>query len=57
MAVLVELSDRDSLVKSVSTSLNGKVVSQYATLLAPLVVDAVNNNDYTPKQKHDKEQH
>ncbi|XP_012857017.1 PREDICTED: LOW QUALITY PROTEIN: T-complex protein 1 subunit delta [Erythranthe guttata] len=41
MAVPVELSDRDSLVKSASTSLNSKVVSQYSTLLAPLAVDAV----------------
>ncbi|KAH9802157.1 T-complex protein 1 subunit delta [Citrus sinensis] len=41
MAVPVELSDRDSLVKSASTSLNSKVVSQYSTLLAPLAVDSV----------------
>ncbi|PIA33457.1 hypothetical protein AQUCO_04100113v1 [Aquilegia coerulea] len=41
MAVPVELSDRDSLVKSASTSLNSKVVSQYSSLLAPLAVDAV----------------
>ncbi|KAL5706373.1 T-complex protein 1 subunit delta [Ranunculus cassubicifolius] len=41
MAVPVELSDRDSLVKSASTSLNSKVVSQYSTLLAPLAVDVV----------------
>ncbi|CAH8260918.1 unnamed protein product [Arabidopsis lyrata] len=41
MASPVELTDRDSLVKSASTSLNSKVVSQYSTLLAPLAVDAV----------------
>ncbi|KDP46998.1 hypothetical protein JCGZ_02434 [Jatropha curcas] len=41
MAVPVELSDRESLIKSASTSLNSKVVSQYSTLLAPLAVDAV----------------
>ncbi|VFQ87191.1 unnamed protein product [Cuscuta campestris] len=41
MAIPVELSDRDSLVKSASTALNSKVVSQYSTLLAPLAVDAV----------------
>ncbi|XP_075505075.1 T-complex protein 1 subunit delta [Primulina tabacum] len=41
MAVPIELTDRDSLVKSASTSLNSKVVSQYSTLLAPLAVDAV----------------
>lgn len=41
MAVPLELSDRDSLVKSAATSLNSKVVSQYSSLLAPLAVDAV----------------
>ncbi|KAM0907210.1 hypothetical protein ACQ4PT_016289 [Festuca glaucescens] len=40
MAIPVELSDRDSLVKSASTALNSKVVSQYSSLLAPLAVDA-----------------
>ncbi|KAL2347198.1 hypothetical protein Fmac_001198 [Flemingia macrophylla] len=35
------LSDRDSLVKSASTSFNSNIVSQYSTLLAPLAVDAV----------------
>ncbi|KAJ4838971.1 T-complex protein 1 subunit delta [Turnera subulata] len=41
MAKPVELTDRDALVRSASTSLNSKVVSQYSTLLAPLAVDAV----------------
>lgn len=41
MSVPVELSDHDSLIKSASTSLNSKVVSQYSSLLAPLAVDAV----------------
>ncbi|KAJ6794205.1 putative T-complex protein 1 subunit delta [Iris pallida] len=41
MSVPVELSDRESLVKSAATSLNSKVVSQYSSLLAPLAVDAV----------------
>ncbi|XP_039143354.1 T-complex protein 1 subunit delta [Dioscorea cayenensis subsp. rotundata] len=41
MAIPVELSDRESLVKSAATSLNSKVVSQYSSLLAPLAVDAV----------------
>ncbi|KAF6176540.1 hypothetical protein GIB67_007923 [Kingdonia uniflora] len=41
MAVPVELSDCDSLVKSSSTSLYSKVVSQYSTLLAPFAVDVV----------------
>ncbi|KAG6548324.1 hypothetical protein Mapa_010190 [Marchantia paleacea] len=43
MAVPVELTDRDALIKSASTSLNSKVVSQYSSLLAPLAVDAVLN--------------
>ncbi|XP_068641047.1 T-complex protein 1 subunit delta-like [Aristolochia californica] len=41
MAVPLELSDRDALLKAAATSLNSKVVSQYSTLLAPLAVDAV----------------
>lgn len=41
MAKPVELSDRESLIKSASTSLNSKVVSQQSSLLAPLAVDAV----------------
>ncbi|KAF7086500.1 hypothetical protein CFC21_089786 [Triticum aestivum] len=41
MAIPIELTDRDSLVKSASTALNSKVVSQYSGLLAPLAVDAV----------------
>lgn len=41
MAIPIELTDRESLVKSASTSLNSKVVSQQSSLLAPLSVDAV----------------
>ncbi|RRT84094.1 hypothetical protein BHE74_00001538 [Ensete ventricosum] len=41
MAIPLELSDRDALIKSAATSLNSKVVSQYSSLLAPLAVDAV----------------
>ncbi|CAA6671407.1 unnamed protein product [Spirodela intermedia] len=41
MSVPLELSDRESLVKSAATSLNSKVVSQYSSLLAPLAVDSV----------------
>ncbi|CAF1057092.1 unnamed protein product [Brachionus calyciflorus] len=37
----VELTDRQSLLKSASTSLNSKVVSQYSNLLSPIAVDAV----------------
>uniref|UniRef100_A0A6B2ELU9 T-complex protein 1 subunit delta n=1 Tax=Phlebotomus kandelakii TaxID=1109342 RepID=A0A6B2ELU9_9DIPT len=41
MSIPVEVGDHESLVKSASTSLNSKVVSQYSGLLAPLAVDAV----------------
>lgn len=41
ISVPIELTDRDQLVKCASTSLNSKVVSQYAPQLAPMVVDAV----------------
>lgn len=41
MSVQIELSDRESLVKIASTSLNSKVVSQQSGLLAPIAVDAV----------------
>uniref|UniRef100_H2ZFR1 T-complex protein 1 subunit delta n=1 Tax=Ciona savignyi TaxID=51511 RepID=H2ZFR1_CIOSA len=37
----IELTDRSILLKSASTSLNSKVVSQYAGLLGPMSVDAV----------------
>lgn len=37
----IELSDRDTLIKSASTSLNSKVVSQHSSQLAPIAVDAV----------------
>eukprot|EP00386_Alphamonas_edax_P009013 GDKI01029623.1.p2 GENE.GDKI01029623.1~~GDKI01029623.1.p2 ORF type:complete len:182 (+),score=76.21 GDKI01029623.1:42-587(+) len=41
MSVQVDLNDRESLIKSASTSLNSKVVSQSSALLAPMAVDAV----------------
>jgi len=41
MSQPVELNDRESLLKSASTSLNSKVVSQYSSVLSPIVVDAV----------------
>ncbi|OMP09557.1 Chaperonin Cpn60/TCP-1 [Corchorus olitorius] len=41
MAVPLKLSDRKCLIKSASTSLNSKVVSQYSTLLGPLAIDSV----------------
>ncbi|KAJ4770346.1 T-complex protein 1 subunit delta [Rhynchospora pubera] len=41
IAIPVDLSDRDTLIKSASTALNSKVVSNYSSLLSPLAVDAV----------------
>eukprot|EP01135_Chromosphaera_perkinsii_P001281 Nk52_evm8s164 gene=Nk52_evmTU8s164 len=41
MSIKLDLNDRTSLLKSASTSLNSKVVSQYSSLLAPIAVDAV----------------
>uniref|UniRef100_A0A8C5XQW1 T-complex protein 1 subunit delta n=1 Tax=Microcebus murinus TaxID=30608 RepID=A0A8C5XQW1_MICMU len=37
----VELSDRETLLNSATTSLNSKVVSQYSSLLSPMSVNAV----------------
>uniref|UniRef100_A0A224XN34 T-complex protein 1 subunit delta n=1 Tax=Panstrongylus lignarius TaxID=156445 RepID=A0A224XN34_9HEMI len=41
MSVPVQLTDKESLIKSASTALNSKVVSQHSTSLAPLAVHAV----------------
>ncbi|CAI8016080.1 T-complex protein 1 subunit delta [Geodia barretti] len=41
MSSPLSLSDRESLLKSATTSLNSKVVSQYSSQLAPIAVDAV----------------
>jgi len=41
MATKLDLSDRESLLKSAVTSLSSKVVSQYSYLLAPIAVDAI----------------
>ena len=41
MSVPVDLNDRESLIKAASTSLNSKVISNNASLLAPLAVDAM----------------
>jgi len=41
MSTKVELSDRESLLRAASTSLNSKIVSQYSNLLGPIAVDAV----------------
>jgi len=37
----LELSDRESLLKASTTSLNSKIVSQYSSLLSPIAVDSV----------------
>ncbi|CAG9460412.1 unnamed protein product [Pedinophyceae sp. YPF-701] len=41
MAKPIDLTDRDSFLKSASTSLNSKVVSQFSPILSPMAVDAV----------------
>ncbi|CAL1526764.1 unnamed protein product [Lymnaea stagnalis] len=41
MVTPLDLADRESLLKSASTSLNSKVVSQYSSILSPIAVDAV----------------
>jgi len=41
MSTPVELTDRESLLQSATTSLNSKVVSQYSNILSPTCVDAV----------------
>ena len=41
IATPIQLDNREQLVKSASTSLNSKVVSQHSSSLAPLAVDAV----------------
>lgn len=41
MSQPIELTDRETLIKSASTSLNSKVVSQHSSQLAPIAVDAV----------------
>jgi T-complex protein 1 subunit delta len=51
MSIKVDLSDRESLIKSAKTSLSSKVVSQHSEILAPLAVDAIlriiDSNDAT----------
>jgi T-complex protein 1 subunit delta len=41
MSIPVALTDRETLIRCARTSLQSKVVSQYADLLAPMAVDAV----------------
>lgn len=41
IAIPVDLSDREALLKAANTSLSSKVVSQYSDLLSPMAVDSV----------------
>ncbi|KAJ3013939.1 UNVERIFIED_CONTAM: T-complex protein 1 subunit delta [Siphonaria sp. JEL0065] len=41
MSTRLDLNDRESLLKSATTSLSSKIVSQYSSLLAPIAVDSV----------------
>mmetsp|Transcript_9756 Transcript_9756/g.24811 ORF Transcript_9756/g.24811 Transcript_9756/m.24811 type:complete len:531 (-) Transcript_9756:164-1756(-) len=41
IAMDVDLSDKDALIKAATTSLSSKVVSQYSSLLSPMAVDSV----------------
>ncbi|RIA91986.1 T-complex protein 1 subunit delta [Glomus cerebriforme] len=41
MSTQIDLSDKNSLLRAASTSLNSKIVSQYSGLLAPIAVEAV----------------
>ncbi|KAJ2152165.1 T-complex protein 1 subunit delta [Coemansia sp. RSA 637] len=41
ISIPVDLEDRESLLKSATTSLSSKVVAQYSSVLAPIVVDSV----------------
>lgn len=51
MSYPVDLTDRDSLLKSANTSLNSKIVSQYSSVLAPIAVDSV-LNIINPEKDH-----
>jgi len=41
MSIPVDMNDRETLIKSATTSLSSKVVSQYSSLLSPISVDSV----------------
>ncbi|KAJ3149133.1 T-complex protein 1 subunit delta [Irineochytrium annulatum] len=41
MSIKLDLNDRESLLKSATTSLSSKIVSQYSSLLSPIAVDSV----------------
>eukprot|EP00842_Homolaphlyctis_polyrhiza_P001836 jgi/Hompol1/2653/HPOL_002997-RA len=41
MSMPLDLSDRESMLKSATTSLSSKIVSQYSSLLSPIAVDSV----------------
>jgi T-complex protein 1 subunit delta len=55
MAIPLDLSDRQSLLKSATTSLSSKTVSQYGNL-APIAVDAV-LKVIDPAKDHDVDLH
>ena len=41
MSTVLDLNDRQSLLKASTTSLNSKIFSQYSSLLSPIAVDSV----------------
>lgn len=41
MSIPIDLTDRETLLRIASTSLNSKIVSQHSQLLAPIAVDSV----------------
>lgn len=41
IAIPLQFSDRESLLKAAITSLNSKVISTYSDVLAPIAVDAI----------------
>ena len=41
LATPVDLDDRESLIKSATTALSSKVISQHSGVLAPMAVDCV----------------
>jgi T-complex protein 1 subunit delta len=41
LSIPVKITDRESLIECVNTSLSSKVVSSYSSLLSPLAVNAV----------------
>ncbi|PWN35870.1 T-complex protein 1 [Meira miltonrushii] len=54
IATPIKLTDRESLLRAASTSLNSKIVSQYSSVLAPIAVDAVTRLIDPSKPANDK---